>query len=690
MNKELIAILVLAAFSLVGYLVWRVIFRETGRFDRVISGGLGRQMGLLGAIVGYILIACFVAFAVACYPSINKELDFWDKMGAVFHRFFGYNYYEEDGTGLNWLLLFISITGTLVMTGLLVTTFSNILQQRKADARRGEIHYRNLPQGHAVIIGYGSLCQPILERLLAADKASYVVIQTSQPVERVRREIHSKLSPADEKRVIFYSGDMHSLEHLACLQLNQAREVYILGENEKAGRDAANLECARLICSLLDATGEPLPVHVRLDRPTAYSTVKRLSFPTSYYQKDGKTVIYLRPFNFYENCARSVWGYLPGRSDAAEKGRWQWPLLKEDDPRHIQIVIAGFGKMGKAMLLEAIRICHFPNFNEKTGANKTRISVVDSEMDRLKDEFRAQYPELDKLSDIELDYRAIRLEDPSFRKQIAAWAADANTLLTVVVCFSDPDRSLSAGINLPSALYFEADAKGLRMRDNVHILVRQQVLSGHGIESLLKGNDWDYRKYHNVHAFGHLSEGTAPELFDDRRAMWAGAYYDVMWPDDAVYPEKAAVVKELRTRYPELETESVLDFARTHFDEAYDTVRKLWYLTNEDLRFANRYQVDMYGIFAMYEGKVAPQALWRMEHLRWCADRLIAGYSPFPLTDAERKAFQPAFKTVKPLFQIHNLLVPFSALPESERDKDETVINNRKAIEALVTGHKQA
>ena len=100
--------------------------------------------------------------------------------------------------------------------------------------------------------------------------------------------------------------------------------------------------------------------------------------------------------------------------------------------------------------------------------------------------------------------------------------------------------------------------------------------------------------------------------------------------------------------------------------------------------------MDVYGLYEQYEGSVEKkETLWRMEHLRWCADRLIAGYTPLPLTPEQKKAFEPAFSRVKPVYQLHNLLVPYEDLPQGEKDKDTTVIGNRKAIVALVRNHQE-
>jgi hypothetical protein len=69
------------------------------------------------------------------------------------------------------------------------------------------------------------------------------------------------------------------------------------------------------------------------------------------------------------------------------------------------------------------------------------------------------------------------------------------------------------------------------------------------------------------------------------------------------------------------------------------------------------------------EGQVAKLA--RMEHKRWCAERLLNGWRPLPPTDENLTLWdddgrQKAFKAEK----LHIDLVPFDDLIKGEPDKD--------------------
>lgn len=65
------------------------------------------------------------------------------------------------------------------------------------------------------------------------------------------------------------------------------------------------------------------------------------------------------------------------------------------------------------------------------------------------------------------------------------------------------------------------------------------------------------------------------------------------------------------------------------------------------------------------------EQLARMEHKRWCAERLLSGWRPLPDTDAKKRQWadkkgQKALKAQK----LHADLVPFDDLPPGEKDKD--------------------
>ena len=81
-----------------------------------------------------------------------------------------------------------------------------------------------------------------------------------------------------------------------------------------------------------------------------------MSLPETYYKDERqKETTYLRPFNFYENWARLLWGtYQLDGYQTLDRG-----MMVEANPngetvmsdKHVHLVIAGFSDMGVALLL---------------------------------------------------------------------------------------------------------------------------------------------------------------------------------------------------------------------------------------------------------------------------------------------------------------------------------------------------
>lgn len=197
----------------------------------------------------------------------------------------------------------------------------------------------------------------------------------------------------------------------------------------------------------------------------------------------------------------------------------------------------------------------------------------------------------------------------------------------------DPDTSLATGLSLPKPLYYTIGEKEIVNNDKVRILIRQELQKGIG--AILKADEY---KYKHVKIFGMQTEGINHELLDDTAATWVHANY---------------------------KDKKILENA--NLKEA----RNLWYRLNEDERFSNRYQIEMYDIYKRYAGCDSKESLYRMEHLRWCAEHQIVGYRKSEIKDK--------------MFKTHHLLVPYNDLPDEDKDKDKDkeVVENRKLIEEL-------
>ena len=547
--------------------------------------------------------------------------------------------------------------GLIVFNGLLIATITRVMSTRAERYRKGENTYNRIGD-HYILIGYRTSCAPIIHNISTrkgTDPYSYFIILSDQDTAMIRRSITTRFHNLSE-RIIIYSGDMNDKTHLERLKIKNAKEVFVLGEGEKPGRDSLNLECAKTLKELLCAKRgkKKLPVlqiNVQFDKPSSYSTIKRITIPKQYYQDDQqREVTYLRPFNFYENWARLLWGnyQLDGyqtldRSLMAEKDNKGNLKLSQ---KHVHLLIAGFNEMGIALLLEALRVCHYPNYDEETNANKTIITIVDPQMENILPKFKSQYPYLSQIKDIHVEYKTNRIEDKDIRNLLDSLSKDSNSILTIAICFDDPDNSLAAALSLPDSMYYNiVDGQPIH-NESTQILVRQELK--HGLSNLL---DQKNGKYSNFKVFGTLDKGVDDHLLNDNMAMLIAGYFHCKYLVD-----------------------TPIDFfhlAEHDFGKAIELAKKNWFAMNEDKRFSNRYQVEMYKTYKTYRTLLdkRPDLLYQMEHLRWCAERSITGY---------RDTHEQCLK--ENTYQLHNLIVPYKDLPETEKAKDADVLNNLDTV----------
>lgn len=533
----------------------------------------------------------------------------------------------------------IFFMGLVIFNGLLIATINRFMATRAERYKKGANTYKRL-KNHYVIIGYGTSCVPIIGNLCHrkdANATDFFVLLSNQDTEMISRGIQTQLQTVED-RIIIYSGDMNSFSHLHRLNLNKAKEVFILGESLEPGRDSKNLECAKKVKEIRQQAecGNILKVNMQFDKPVSYSTIKRITIPMSYYKDDnGRDVIYLRPYNFFENWARLLWGYYHlDCYETLDRGQ-----LNEDG-KHVHLVIAGFNEMGVALLLEALRICHYPNYNEATGANKTQITVVDSKMPELLPQFKSQYQHLNQIKDIDIAFKSNRIEDDEIRTLLDNLAEEKGTLLTVAICFSDPDNSLSAALSLPDSLYYKVVNGQVVPSKTVQILARQEIKSGLG--DLL---DKENTKYANVKIFGTSDKDVNDALLDDKMAIIINAYYHF--------------------KYGFSPSKDFFKMVEEDKDNALKEAAKDWIALNEDKRFANRYQTELYHTFQSYRTLLEqkPELLYQTEHLRWCAERSIAGYRDMH-----------ELKIKNDSYQLHKLIVPYHDLNEHEKGKDKDVL----------------
>ena len=643
------------------------------RLDRTLSGGFFKQVKwLLGFTILVFAILIGVSFL---FPDSNEICGIEGKLDRIKGIIYlmidpgNVSLETDNAVGIQLFTGVVAALGMVLLGGLLISTLTNVVERRVSDVEDGNVVYSSM-RDHYVIIGYGSLVVSIVRNIYSkeSETGKRIVILTSQNVRSARADLFAQIPSSWEQYIHFYSGNIESNEHISSLNVDSAVEIYILGENEEYGRDSKNLECVRQIAQLRANCKNIINLNVQFDKLTSYSLIQKISLPLDFFAPNGNVSVYFRPFNHYENWARILWGFNGGENFGYDNLDFE-PV---EGDKYVHLVIAGFNRMGRALFLEAMRQCHYPNFDERTRSVKSRITIVDKGMDAVLPEFRSQYPYLDQISDIEIEFINSTIEDEGVRRMLAEESKNNNALLTVAICLEDSDASLSAGLCLPDEVFYTIE-DGKVINSNTRVLIRQSIIQ-EGIGRILRSGQ---TKYSNVHIFGMADRGISPSLMNDDLPSYINAFYQTKYgasddsPVGQIYKQYETYLNQagipLDTSFIDLVIDPV------HHEFMHQIARGFWVFLNESHRFANRDQVDMYHTYMKYN--CSNFILEQMEHLRWNADRSIVGYKYVDKGSLEKAEYKK-----KDVYKFHGDIIPFYDLGVIDLEKDSDMIVNMKLL----------
>lgn len=120
--------------------------------DRVLSGGVWQQIGLLTAFIAsilvfFILIAWVGGSELFGVEGCEDNQGLW---GVYYHFVDAGNQYMVSGYK-KWFSLLISLAGSVLMGGVLISTISNIIERRVEDYQKGR---GALPQNNRSLPDY--------------------------------------------------------------------------------------------------------------------------------------------------------------------------------------------------------------------------------------------------------------------------------------------------------------------------------------------------------------------------------------------------------------------------------------------------------------------------------------------------------------------------------------------------------
>jgi hypothetical protein len=244
--------------------------------------------------------------------------------------------------------------------------------------------------------------------------------------------------------------------------------------------------------------------------------------------------------------------------------------------------------------------------------------VIDEDMETLRDEFCAAYPEIFNIPGIKVEFVEGALESEEIRKNLEEWAEERDVLLSIAICGPDDDRSLRRALTLPKEV----------RQQKIPIFVRQDVKIGFSAMVDLERS--------NIQFFGDVADCCDIERVQDRMAQACHASYLSNTggkSGEPVYGVWATLSEQTR---------------RSNRNQADMIPLKLRAIGCDAIPFA-----EEHAEYKLSEEDI--EVLARIEHNRWAADKRLAGYERGPRNDE---------------LKTHPDLQLYDALEEDVKDKD--------------------
>lgn len=585
--------------------------------------------------------------------------------------------FAKDANAINVkdiLILVVTLFVPFITTALLESVHSGINK-----VKEGRDIYTGI-KGHYVLIGYNRYATQIIKRKLTGNKAKAIILTTTNPI-KLRDSLNNELNKEIAKRVIIYAGDAMLKEKIETLNLLYSERLYLLDEAQQShtSQYTRNLSILKTIVEVVESRTTPLLVYMEVKSNKAYNLLQRVDIPQNFFHgKDGNVVVDFRPFNFYENWARMLWSshVLKDENNVPKYEPLDFEPL-ENTHKYVHLVISGFNSMGRALLLEAIRLCHYPNFVEakdgKPAKNRTIISVFDDKIDVIMDSFNAQYPKLqERIDDVQIDFYNMGINSLKARDLVRQWTCDINKLLTIAICEKDADAAMTQAVNLPEAVYYQKeafihDADKPENNNRTRVLVRQELDASSSDAIFAYQNRIAYP---HIRMFGSFRDGLGLAQLDDRIAMCINGIYD----------EKSSKGEYLDILYASSLSECLEKMKDVFSQENKDSAwKQKWLELPENKKWANRFQADMYGTYIRIlnrnsnlpraEYEIFREKMAEIEHRRWLAERIVAGWR-------QKDEGSPRVD----LRHIHSQMIPYAELDDKIKVMDFNVIATAQYI----------
>ena len=397
-------------------------------------------VGICMLALGLILITDLIVGMFTCTPiSLGRIVELMMDPGA-------FSASEKPST---FFQLIIALIGAVVFTALLITTISNMFSNQAEAYRNGETDVDL--ESHTLILGANCMFYNSLEFLLAQEGRK--VVLTSQKAKEVRAKITSHIGSDKADEFIILTGDRRFVKNLERASYANAKQVFILGEENEKDHDAANISCLQDLCNI-HTESDNVECLIEIDNPDVL-----LLFSQTRLDLKG---IKLRCFNRDELSAAKLLIY--------DESGLKLPFLSSEDERSQHLIIAGSSSLAAEIAKLYLQLAHYPNFQSK--GKKSKLTIIDDypylnlgRQSNLKDvchihEFgKGTIPvdtfngdEYEDLLDFEINHICGSILDEHVRNVLENIYI-SNDYISVVISSEDTDKNFRESISLPNRLY---------------------------------------------------------------------------------------------------------------------------------------------------------------------------------------------------------------------------------------------
>lgn len=575
-------------------------------------------------IIGILYIICilnsYLGYTIY-FNQTGRDPGFWSKLYFCLQLFVFNNQFNADPIPV--LLNIGRFFSPFLLAGTIVKLFFSTLI-----VKLNELYIRYRVHGHLVFCGLGTKSYLLIKDYLSKISDLQVVVieqnRENQYINEIRNNrVRFILGCADdpvilEKANIYTASTIFALTDIDKTNIGIVHKVVELFENKKINKPV------KIILHISDH------FNMNIFKEFQERNFNNIDFHAfNIYQKIASVVV-------NKNCPDQFASYS-----------------STDDPR-CHILIHGANKLGDELIKESIQLYHFAN------TSKIRITVVDHVISEKAAEFSLKYPSLDYIAEVEFITSDELFVNDTYR-DLADISLCYITGETESQSFEIAKRYRQLFVKNKIKLLNIADEKGIQDK-SLLIYPRIVILMPRDpdILSLFKNTSAvsDYLRLDRFSFYEHVckKEIIADDLnMIDNIAMQIHNIY------------RGLKEAELMRSWEKL-TDREKDFNRY---PARHLAVKLRYLKALLVSADQAGEEFDLGNITAHERFI----LAKMEHNRWIAEKLLAGYVPFE--EIENPDLQSKLKSH---LSLHKDIKLWDELSEADRNKDSMLIDNIHTI----------